>query len=93
MIAIMLALLIAGIAAVALIVQPAHDEYDRTRREEARLRRELAKEEAERTKLEILARGLDQDPRVIERVLRNQGAGKLDEVRYARAVQDSRPTR
>jgi hypothetical protein len=87
---IMLALLAAGIAAVILVVRPAHSEYTKTRHEEDRLRQEIAKEEDERSRLELLARGLDQDPRIMERVQRNAGAGKPGEIRYVRAT-DSRP--
>jgi hypothetical protein len=89
---IMLALLAAGIAALVFVVQPAHEEYDRTRRDEMHLEREIAREEAERLRLEILARGLEDDPRVIERVQRNLGAGKPGEVRYVRAT-TSRPAK
>jgi hypothetical protein len=90
--AIMLALLLAGIAAVVFVVQPAHDEYARTRSDEEALRREIAREEDERGRLEMLSRGLEQDPRVAERVQRNQGAGKQGELRYVRPS-ESRPSR
>jgi hypothetical protein len=81
----MLVILLAGIASVVFVVRPAHEEYEGTRREEDRLRRDLEREEEERSRLEIVARGLDQDPGVIERVLRNQGAGRPGEIRYVRA--------
>jgi hypothetical protein len=89
---IMLALLAAGIAALIFVVEPGHQEYDRTHRDEMRLRREITREEEERSRLEILARGLDDDPRVIERVERNLGAGKAGEIRYVRAA-ESRPAK
>jgi hypothetical protein len=89
---IMLALLAAGIAALIFVVEPAHHEFERTRLEENHLRRDIAREEAERARLEILARGLDQDPRVIERVQRNLGLGKAGEVRYVRAA-ETRPAK
>ena len=73
---IMLALLCAGIAALVFVVEPAHREYDGTRADENRLRKEIAREEEERGRLEVLARGLEDDPRVIERVQRNLGLGK-----------------
>jgi hypothetical protein len=87
---IMLALLVAGIVAVMLVVRPAHAEYTKTRREEDRLRDDIARAEEERSRLEVLARGLDQDPSVIERVERNLGAGRPGEIRYVR-VSESRP--
>jgi hypothetical protein len=91
-IAIMLALLLAGIGATVYVVHPAHEAYAHTRHEEERLKSEIAREEAQRSKLEILARGLEQDPRVIERVQRDQGAGKPGELRYVPAT-DSRQSR
>jgi hypothetical protein len=81
----MLVILLAGIAAATFVVRPAHEEYEGTRREEERLRRAIAKEEEERSRLEIMARGLDEDPAVVERVMRNEGAGKPGEIRYTRA--------
>jgi hypothetical protein len=87
---IMLGLLAAGIAALIFIVEPAHEDYDRTHQHEMRLRREITRAEEERSRLEVLARGLDDDPRVIERVERNQGAGRAGELRYVRSP-DSRP--
>jgi hypothetical protein len=94
---IMLALLCAGIAALWFVVEPAHREHDETRRDENRLRREIAREEEERGRLEVLARGLEDDPRVIERVQRNLGLGKPGEIRYVRptggAAVESRPVR
>jgi hypothetical protein len=88
----MLALLAAGIASLIFVVEPAHQEYDRTHQDEMRLRREIAREEEERASLEVLARGLDDDPRVIERVERNLGAGRPGEVRYVRPP-ESRPAK
>ena len=92
MISIMLALLCAGIAALVFVVEPAHREYDGTRADENRLRKEIAREEEDRGRYEVLARGLEDDPRVIERVQRNLGLGKPGEIRYVRPV-DSRPVR
>ena len=92
MIPVMLALLAAGIAALIFVVEPAHQEYDRTRQHEMRLRREITRAEEERASLEVLAKGLDSDPRVVERFERNQGAGRPGELRYVRVPQ-SRPTR
>jgi hypothetical protein len=89
---IMLALLAAGIAALFFVVEPAHQEYDRTHRDEIHLRREIDRAEEERSRLEVLARGLDDDPRVIERVERNLGAGRTGEVRYVRPA-ESRPAK
>jgi cell division protein FtsB len=89
---IMLALLAGGIAALIYVVQPAHEEYEQTHRDEMHLHREISRMEAERGRLEVLARGLDDDPRVIERVQRNLGAGKPGEVRYVRAS-TSRPAK
>ena len=92
MIPIMLALLAGGIAALVYVVQPAHEEYQQTHRDEVHLHREIEGLEAERSRLEVLARGLDDDPRVIERVQRNLGAGRPGEVRYVRAS-TSRPSK
>jgi hypothetical protein len=80
----MIAILLAGIAAVVFVIGPAHAEYEGTRGDEERIRREIAKEEAERSRLEILARGLEEDPAVMERAARSQGAGKPGELRYVR---------
>jgi hypothetical protein len=88
----MLALLGAGIAAFVFVVEPAREEYGKTHQDEMHLRREIARAEEERERLEILARGLDDDPRVIERVERNLGAGKPGEIRYVRPS-ESRPAR
>jgi hypothetical protein len=89
---IMLALLCAGIAAVVFIVEPAHREYSATHGDENKLRREIAHEEEERSRLEVLARGLAEDPRVIERVQRNNGLAKPGEIRYIRPA-DTRPAK
>jgi hypothetical protein len=89
---IMLALLAAGIAAFVFVVEPARQEWDRTHQDEMRLRREITRAEEERSRLEVLARGLDDDPRVLERVERNLGAGRPGEIRYVRAP-ESRPAR
>ena len=92
MIPIMLALLAGGIAALVYVVHPAHEEYEQTRRDEIHLHREIEGLEAERAQLEVLARGLEDDPRVIERVQRNLGAGRPGEIRYVRAS-TSRPAK
>ncbi len=86
-------LLVLGFALITTRLLPARNQAARTLGDEAELRRRVTAEEVDARRLETLAAGLEQkDPRVLERQLRSQGAGKAGEERIV-VDPDSRPSR
>jgi hypothetical protein len=74
--------LVLGTAIFALRLVPARSQARRTLEDEAALARRLEAADERGRELKVLAEGLEKnDPRVVERVLREQGAGKPGEER------------
>lgn len=85
-------LLVLGFAIVTTRLLPARAQAARTLGDEAALKRRLDEQETERKQLEALDEGLERnDPRVLERLLRAEGAGRQGEVRVV-VHGDSRST-
>jgi hypothetical protein len=85
-------LLVLGFALVTTRLIPARNQAAKTLGDEAELKARLDAAEAEGAKLARLADGLEKnDRRVLERFLRDRGAGKTGEVRVA-VDGNSRPT-